>query len=410
MSAARTPLIVLADDLPWWEAWRLATDASAGDGAGPRAWSTVLRQLIRAGHADPWVALADAAAYGGDLAWIRAAEAQGARDALRFDVATVIHGLSRAEADAAAGPLPSARALAREPDGVVAAWAAELRSRASGAKAPTRIEAEGIADWLLGEALALRGRVGGGPLGRAIAFAWERGSLVGIARPSVVALDGLTGLAEQIERLRVNTEAFLDARPAMHALLYGPRGSGKSTVVRGLLAAYAERGLRLVELPAASLGDLPQVVAAVRDRPERFLVFVDDLAFDAGDARYQALKSLLEGSVAERPDNVRIVATSNRRHLVQERHADRPDPLDDDVHAWDTHQERLALADRFGLLVTFPSADRRRYLAIVAHLAQREEVRDADLAARADRFARDGNGYSGRTARQFVDAVRSGLA
>ncbi len=151
------------------------------------------------------------------------------------------------------------------------------------------------------------------------------------------------------------------------------------------------------------------MVSRLRDRPERFLLFVDDLSFEAGDAGYHPLKSLLEGSVAERPENVRLYATSNRRHLVQERLRDRPDPLDDDVHAWDTQHERLALADRFGLLVTFPSADRRRYLAIVRHLSARDGVDSDDLERRADLFARSGNGYSGRTAQQFVDAVRSGL-
>jgi uncharacterized protein len=110
---------------------------------------------------------------------------------------------------------------------------------------------------------------------------------------------------------------------------------------------------------------LPEVIETVRFHPHRFVIFVDDLNFEAGDNAYGPLKTLLEGSLTERPDNVLVYATSNRRHLVREHFSDRPDPLSDDVHAWDTHNERLALSDRFGLTITFPDATQQRYLDIV---------------------------------------------
>ena len=142
-------------------------------------------------------------------------------------------------------------------------------------------------------------------------------------------------------------------------------GSGKSTAVRGLLTRFAGRGLRLLEVPAERLEDLPAVIEAVRGQPQRFVLYVDDLSFEGGDRRYHPLKTVLEGSLSLRPENVVLYATSNRRHLLGEHHGDRPELGDEDVHAWDTHNERLALADRFGLTLTFPSASQRRYLEIV---------------------------------------------
>lgn len=389
------PLYLLGADLPWWPRLRAASvrDGTSGDRAA------VLRALVDAGAADPWTAVADALLFGAADAWRRVERAPGVRAVLAHDVGVLGADLARfAEAEALrAGDAPALTELAPGPDPDVAELARRLREGCDAGDVASRV-------------IAYRREVGGGPLGRFRALRWDGARLAGVARPVAPPLARLTGLDAQVEALATNTEAFLRGAPAMHALLYGPRGSGKSTVVRGLLGRYGDAGLRLVELPAEALTDLPAVVEQLRDRPERFLLFVDDLAFEAGDARYHPLKSLLEGSVAERPENVRLYATSNRRHLVQERLRDRPDPLDDDVHAWDTHHERLALADRFGLLVTFPSAGRARYLDIVRHVAERDGLRIGDLEQRADRFARAGNGYSGRTAQQFVDAARSGLA
>lgn len=248
-------------------------------------------------------------------------------------------------------------------------------------------------------------RHGAGDLARYRAFRWNGEGLVGVARPAAGDPAELVGLGPQLAELHANTRAFLAGRPAQHVLLYGPRGSGKSTAVRSLLRSHGDDGLRLVELPAERLEALPEVAERLRTGRHRYLLFVDDLSFETGDAAYHPLKSLLEGSLAGRPERVLLAATSNRRHLVRERFSDRPDPLDDDPHAWDTQHERLALADRFGLLLTFPETSQARYLQIAEALAARAGLAPDGLRERALRFAARGNGFSGRTARQFVDAV-----
>ena len=251
---------------------------------------------------------------------------------------------------------------------------------------------------------------GVGDLARYSAFRWSGGTLQGLTHPAWADAERLVGLEGPLTRLRANTEAFLGGHRAQHALLYGPRGSGKSTALRSLGGRYAEAGLRLIEVAPEDLGALPEVSERLRGRPHRYLIFTDDLSFEAGSSAYGPLKTLLEGSLTARPENVLVYATSNRRHLVPERFTDRPDPLNRDVHAWDTQHERLALADRFGLVITFPDATQRRYLEIVRGLAERDGLGEAGLEERAIRFAEWGNGYSGRTAEQFVRASKSGLA
>lgn len=264
----------------------------------------------------------------------------------------------------------------------------------------------GDADAILGTYLALLREVGNGPASLHPALTWAGGALVPVLHPDAPAWEELAGLDEPLARLAENTEAHLAGRRANDCLLYGARGSGKSTAVRGLLGRFAGRGLRIVEVTPANLEGLGDLLELLRPQPLRFVLFVDDLAFEADDDAYRPLKSLLDGGLRRRPDNTLVYATSNRRHLVRERLSDRPDPLDDDVHAWDTHQERLALADRFGLVITFPSADQRRYLELVRSLAERRGLAlDPELTERALRFAEWNNGLSGRTARQFVDST-----
>jgi uncharacterized protein len=249
-------------------------------------------------------------------------------------------------------------------------------------------------------------RHGAGLLSRFEAFRWEGGELLGIAFPEKPDASRLIGPERQLERLQRNTEAFLARLPAQHALLYGPRGSGKSTAIRSLLPRYAKEGLRLIELHPQDLTDLLVVMELLRGQPHRYGLFVDDLSFEEGDRGYAPLKTLLEGSLTERPENVLVYATSNRRHLVRESFSDRPDPLSDDVHGWDTVNERLALADRFGLTITFPSATQAQYLDIVRGLAARAGLDGDDLEGRALKFAGWGNGFSGRTAQQFIDSLK----
>jgi uncharacterized protein len=259
---------------------------------------------------------------------------------------------------------------------------------------------------VLGHLTSTYAQHGTGKLSQHEAFRWKDGKLEGVTHPVQTEMERLVALERPLGLLKKNTLAFLSKKPAQHVLLYGPRGSGKSTAVRSLLKKYSAAGLRLIELSTRDLTTLPQVVEAVRFHPHRFIIFVDDLNFEAGDTAYGPLKTLLEGSLTERPHNVLVYATSNRRHLVREQFSDRPDPLNDDVHAWDSHNERLALSDRFGLTITFPDATQARYLEIVRGLVTKENLTVQDLDEKAIKFAEWGNGYSGRTAQQFIDSLK----
>ena len=246
---------------------------------------------------------------------------------------------------------------------------------------------------------------GSGVLARYEAFAWDK-SLQVIKYPVDFKLADLVALDEQIAVLLANTQAFLAKKLAHNCLLYGPKGSGKSTIVRALLPKFKKQGLRMIELSASNIYDLGKLTESLRFSPLRYIIFIDDLSFNS-DGDYGPLKSILEGSLSQRSDNILIYATSNRRHIIKENFSDRPDPLNDDVHAWDSHNEKLALSDRFGLSITFPNPSQRRYLAIVQVLAEQVGL-DFDKQ-KAIHFADWGNGYSGRTARQFVDSLMSEL-
>lgn len=233
----------------------------------------------------------------------------------------------------------------------------------------------------------------------------EGGSLVGILHPDPVRLEDLFAYDNERAPLLRNTERFLRGLPAHHALLYGERGTGKSSTVKALLHAYGDRGLRLVEIARNDLADLPRVLEALHQLPQRFILFVDDLSFEEHEIQYKALKAALEGSLAGWPSNVLLYVTTNRRHLIKERFADRQPNSTDEVRPGDTFEEKLSLADRFGLQVTFPSPDQERYVAIAVSLARLHGVplTDADLRRRAIQWALWQNGRSCRSARQFVD-------
>ena len=251
-------------------------------------------------------------------------------------------------------------------------------------------------------------RHGAGPYGRHRAFLWREGRLLAVSRPDPVSLAELVAYEREREPLIRNTERFLAGLPAHHALLYGLPGTGKSSTVKAIMNEYED--LRLVEVKKEDLAELQVVLEILGGRGRRFVLFVDDLSFEEHEVEYKALKALLEGSVEEPPENVRLYATSNRRNLIRETFSERDDgTTGDDVHARDTMQEKLSLAARFGLRLTFPSPDQARYLEIVAGLARERglAIPAEDLRERALLWDRWHAGRSGRTARQFVDELEA---
>ncbi|MGB6409773.1 MAG: ATP-binding protein, partial [Candidatus Deferrimicrobiaceae bacterium] len=205
------------------------------------------------------------------------------------------------------------------------------------------------------------------------AFRWERhgtiGNLAPIAHPHLVDLDDLVGIDDAKEVLVRNTAQFVAGNPANDVLLWGERGNGKSSCVKGLLKRFAPGGLRLVEVRRWDMLSLSALAAMLRGVPFRFVVFCDDLSFGEREDDYRVLKTLLDGGLEERPDNVLIYATSNRRHLM-------PEPMSDntgggEIHPEEAVSEKLGLADRFGVRLGFPRFDQERYLAVVDQLASR---------------------------------------
>jgi predicted AAA+ superfamily ATPase len=246
---------------------------------------------------------------------------------------------------------------------------------------------------------------------RHLAFRWDAGRgpgrLVPIAEPQLFDLEDLIGVQRPLERLEANTAQFVAGLPANHVLLYGERGTGKSSAVRGMLARFGARGLRMIEVHKADLMHLPRVLEALRGAPHRFILFCDDLSFDAGEADYRELKAALEGSLVSPPENVRIYATSNRRHLLPETmEENRAATVDErgELHLGEALEEKLALSDRFGLVLGFYGFDQDTYLAIVERYARKAGVRIDPEALReqALRWALDRSSRSGRTAHQFI--------
>jgi len=255
-------------------------------------------------------------------------------------------------------------------------------------------------------------RTGVGLFGRHRAFRWARadgrGRLEGVPAPDPVRLDDLVGYELERQPVLENTRQFVAGAAANNVLLYGDRGTGKSSTVKALLNEFHAEGLRLIEVAKEHLGDYPEIIARVRGRRERFILFVDDLSFEEHETQYKALKAALEGSLEARPGNVALYATSNRRHLVTERFVDRQKAsLDDEVHPEDSAQEKLSLADRFGIHAPFLIPDQDRYLEIVEGLAVRYglPLPARELRHRALLWSQWHNGRSCRTARQFVDAL-----
>jgi hypothetical protein len=251
---------------------------------------------------------------------------------------------------------------------------------------------------------------GTGQLAEYRAFTWQSGQLRSIPHPDPIRLTDLVGDEFQRHSLVQNTEFLLAGLPALHVLLYGSRGTGKSSLVKALLNEYSDRGLRLIEVPKSQLKHLPIITEKLRRAPHKFIIFVDDLSFEEDDDSFKALKVALEGTLTARPPNVVVYATSNRRHLVREFFADRPRPSSgDEIHGWDTVHEKLSFSDRFGLTLTFEPPSQEKYLNIVRTLADQFQldVPPDTLTAKALQWATRHNGRSGRSARQFIDFMRA---
>ncbi len=259
-------------------------------------------------------------------------------------------------------------------------------------------------------------RYGSGRLAKYKGFVWDNKEIKGIKEADPVRLSELIGYDTERKEVVDNTICFLRGYPANNILLYGDRGTGKSSTVKALLNEYYEFGLRIVEVPKAYLGELPDVIRAIKDRAQKFILFIDDLAFEDNEECYTALKAALEGGLECRTKNIVIYATSNRRHLIKEKFSERAglmsDNHEDEIRAGDTIQEKLSLADRFGITVTFTLPDKNKYLDIVEGIANSRNlaVDKEFLHKEAMKWEIMYNGRSPRTAKQFVDWLEGRLS
>lgn len=245
-------------------------------------------------------------------------------------------------------------------------------------------------------------RYGYGEMASCTAFKWDWDQgLVGVKHCDPVVLQDIVGYERQKQVLIENTQAFIAGRPANNVLLVGARGTGKSTSVKALANQYYSQGLRLVEVSKKDLECLPAIMNALRQWGKKFIVFLDDLSFEEFELGYKNLKSVMEGGMEAKPDNVLIYATSNRRHLVREVWNDR---AGDELHNQDTINEKISLSDRFGITLTYASPNQAEYLNIVEDIAKKSNIAltPSELRAQALRWEMAHSGRSGRLARQFI--------
>lgn len=251
-----------------------------------------------------------------------------------------------------------------------------------------------------------------------VAYRWRReqtmfgrrGSLVGVAHPHVIRFADLKDIDDQKSRIEANTRQFVMGRPANNVLLTGARGTGKSSLVKAALQEFSKKGLRLIEVDRADMVDLPDIADLVAGRPERFIIFSDDLSFEANDPGYKALKSVLDGGISATNDNLLVYATSNRRHLMPEKMSENLETKhtqDGEIHPGETTEEKISLSERFGLWLSFYPFDQEQYLEIVRHwvcvLAGKQAVADNEALQRAALlWALERGSRSGRVAYQFA--------
>ncbi len=235
----------------------------------------------------------------------------------------------------------------------------------------------------------------------------EGAKIVPIRNISHAQLDDLIGYEIPKKKLVENTEAFVSGRKANNCLLFGDAGTGKSTSIKAIANEYYGRGLRIIELYKHQFHDLNDVVAQVKNRNYRFIIYMDDLSFEEFETEYKYLKAVIEGGLEKKPDNVLIYATSNRRHLIRENFSDK-EGRRDQMHSSDTVQEKLSLVYRFGVTIFFCGPDKKQYQEIVKGLAARYGVamEEETLLAEAGKWELSHGGLSGRTAQQFIDYLR----
>jgi predicted AAA+ superfamily ATPase len=250
---------------------------------------------------------------------------------------------------------------------------------------------------------------------QSLAARWHREGRSGYLQPLNISLDlslsDLIGVDTQREQLARNTRQFVQGLPANHALLWGARGTGKSSLVRALLAEHAAAGLRLIEIERDHLADLPRVVELLATLPQNFVLFCDDLSFEAGEGDYRVLKSVLDGSLERAPENVLLYATSNRRHLVPEKHSDNEhwQRVDGELHPNEAVEDKIALSDRFGLWLSFYPFTQEHFLDVVRHWIEVQAAQaqlswqwSEELEKTAIRWALGRGNRNGRCAYQFA--------
>ncbi len=244
-----------------------------------------------------------------------------------------------------------------------------------------------------------------------IAFRWrhngQQGYLQAVQRVAKVRLADLQCIENQKQQLDQNTRQFVNGLPANNALLWGPRGTGKSSLIKAILNEYSDQGLRLIEVEKRHLEELPDIAEQLYDRPEKFIIFCDDLSFEADDASYKSLKVVLDGSINSTPENILVYASSNRRHLLPEYESDNADAqlIDTEIHYGEAVEEKISLSERFGLWLAFHPFNQDAYLSIVDHWLQELNVEITDqqiMQKEALKWALLHGSRSGRSAWQFA--------
>ena len=233
--------------------------------------------------------------------------------------------------------------------------------------------------------------------------------LVPISNTELITFDDLIGYERQKQALRENTEAFVEGRPANNVLLFGDSGTGKSSSIKALINQYYDQGLRMIEIYKHQFQDLSAIIAQIKSRNYRFVIYMDDLSFEEFETEYKYLKAIIEGGLEVRPSNILIYATSNRRHLINETWKDRNDVTHNEgIYKSDTMQEKLSLVNRFGCTIYYGQPDQKEFYNIVVELAHKAglDISDEELCAEAKKFELHHGGVSGRTAQQFINYMQ----